>query len=167
MFLRNMTVVFHLYNTFLIIVIILTTYSGAQINPIQESAKDWPPGWTEKCINCLCEAATGCNQTIGCIGEYCGMFHIGRPYWIDADNPTLLGDNSESSEAFTRCVRDPYCASRTVNQYVNKFLRDCNNDGTLSCDDYARLHYFGYGECSKPANEVWFYKAFRRCFFQN
>ena len=63
-----------------------------------ENPQEWPPGWTEKCIGCICEAASGCNQTIGCLGEFCGMFLISRSYWVDAGSPVLLGDSPNNEE---------------------------------------------------------------------
>lgn len=62
------------------------------------TGEEWPPGWTEKCLGCICEAASDCNQTIGCLGDYCGMFLVSRTYWVDAGAPVLIGDDPNRIE---------------------------------------------------------------------
>ncbi|XP_065219084.1 lysozyme 1-like [Planococcus citri] len=133
----------------------------------QQNSQEWPPGWTEKCIGCICEAASGCNQTIGCLGEFCGMFLFSRSYWVDSGSPVILGDDPNNQDAFVRCAVDSYCASRAVNQYIQKFIQDCNHDGSLSCDDYARMHFFGFVQCDRAINRTPYYRVFQRCFQKN
>lgn len=59
--------------------------------------EEFPPGWTEKCIGCMCEASSGCNQTLECIEQnevkYCGVFLLSDVYWQDAGMPVLQGDD--------------------------------------------------------------------------
>jgi len=59
--------------------------------------EEFPPGWTEKCIGCMCEASSGCNQTLECIEQnevkYCGVFLLSDVYWQDAGTPVLQGDD--------------------------------------------------------------------------
>ncbi|XP_050535823.1 lysozyme-like [Daktulosphaira vitifoliae] len=127
----------------------------------------WPPGWTEKCIGCICEASSGCNQTLECVEQndvkYCGVFLLSDIYWQDAGAPVLIGDDPNRIGAFERCVRDPYCAARAVNQYIQRYAKDCNRDGTISCDDYVRLHYFGEANCNTPIGSLPYYRVFRNC----
>ncbi|XP_050430202.1 lysozyme-like [Adelges cooleyi] len=128
---------------------------------------EWPPGWTEKCIGCICEASSGCNQTLECIEQndvkYCGVFLLSDIYWQDAGTPVLLGDDPSRIGAFERCVRDPYCAARAVNQYIQRYAKDCNRDGVISCDDYVRLHYFGEANCERPIASLPYYRVFKSC----
>ncbi|XKL66939.1 hypothetical protein PGB90_010359 [Kerria lacca] len=152
---------------FILINFILLSNSRKGLTQNNVEQNEWPPGWTEKCLSCICEATSSCNQTLECLGEYCGMFLISRSYWIDAGSPVLQKDNVNETEAFQRCVTDPYCASRTVNQYVQRFIQDCNNDGILSCDDYARLHYLGYLQCTRALRNVTYYRIFQTCFQRN
>lgn len=70
-----------------------------QINDF--TGEEWPPGWTEKCLGCICEATSDCNQTIGCLGDYCGMFLVSHTYWVDAGAPVLIGDDSNKIEGNT------------------------------------------------------------------
>jgi len=60
-------------------------------------AEEVPPGWTEKCIGCMCEASSGCNQTLECMEQnevkYCGVFLLSDVYWQDAGTPVLQGDD--------------------------------------------------------------------------
>lgn len=37
----------------------------------------------DKCLGCLCEAATGCNVNT-CHGSICGPFSLTWAYWSDA-----------------------------------------------------------------------------------
>ncbi|CAH0393387.1 unnamed protein product [Bemisia tabaci] len=125
------------------------------------------PGWTEKCITCICDASSGCNETIGCLQDnnvkYCGMFLISHPYWKDAGEPVLDFDNPTRPGAFETCTLDSYCASRTVNQYVTRFFTDCNRNKRIECDDHARIHFFGAARCTAPIEDTLYYKDFRRC----
>jgi len=66
-------------------------------NIILSLAEEFPPGWTEKCIGCMCEASSGCNQTLECMEQnevkYCGVFLLSDVYWQDAGTPVLQGDD--------------------------------------------------------------------------
>lgn len=45
----------------------------------------------------MCEASSGCNQTLECLEQnevkYCGVFLLSDVYWQDAGAPVLLGDD--------------------------------------------------------------------------
>lgn len=41
------------------------------------------------CFGCICEAASGCNVTVGCDDSVCGPFRITWGYWADAGKPKL------------------------------------------------------------------------------
>ncbi|XP_063243618.1 uncharacterized protein LOC134542938 isoform X1 [Bacillus rossius redtenbacheri] len=58
------------------------------------------------CVRCLCEAASNCNETVGCHKGYCGPFFISRNYWLDAGGRPLPGDDPDRSEGLQRRRRD-------------------------------------------------------------
>lgn len=72
-------------------------------------AEEFPPGWTEKCIGCMCEASSGCNQTLECMEQnevkYCGVFLLSEIYWQDAGTPVLQGDDPNRIGGTARCVK--------------------------------------------------------------
>ncbi|KAK2586776.1 hypothetical protein KPH14_011803 [Odynerus spinipes] len=102
------------------------------------------------CLGCICEAASGCNTTLGCDGDVCGPFRITWAYWADAGKLTLNNEAPTNDGAYARCVNDPFCASRAVENYMNKFGQDCNRDGAVNCDDFVRIHRHGGNACSNP-----------------
>ncbi|GLG98129.1 Uncharacterized protein GBIM_04739 [Gryllus bimaculatus] len=120
-------------------------------------------GPDDLCLGCICEATTNCNLTFGCSRGLCGPFLISQPYWKDAGEPTLQGDSPQREGAYLRCVRDPYCAAATVRQYMNKFAQDCNVNGHVECDDFARIHYLGGYQCNLPMESLLYYQVFRQC----
>ncbi|CAL7948102.1 unnamed protein product [Xylocopa violacea] len=112
------------------------------------------------CFGCICEAASGCNATIGCDGSVCGPFRITWNYWADAGKPTL--DGQSDGDAYSRCVNDVECAARTVEGYMTKFSQDCNGDGTINCDDFLRIHRLGGYGCSGFLNAE-YEDTYKRC----
>ncbi|XP_046406711.1 lysozyme-like [Ischnura elegans] len=101
---------------------------------------------SEVCLGCICNAISGCNRTLTCSGDVCGIFRITWAYWSDAGKPVIEGDDPAAQGAYPRCVNEPYCAAATVRGYMARFRQDCNGDGVINCDDYARLHLLGgYG----------------------
>ncbi|XP_050716992.1 lysozyme-like isoform X3 [Eriocheir sinensis] len=117
------------------------------------------------CMDCLCEAATGCNFTAKCgTGSYfCGPFHISWGYWADAGKPVLQHDKPERKGAFETCAIDPYCSANIVSEYMNKFSKDCDGDGVVSCRDYARIHKLGRNGCAAPLPPGGFTTRFEEC----
>ncbi|XP_050716991.1 lysozyme-like isoform X2 [Eriocheir sinensis] len=123
------------------------------------------------CMDCLCEAATGCNFTAKCgTGSYfCGPFHISWGYWADAGKPVLQHDKPERKGAFETCAIDPYCSANIVSEYMNKFSKDpkkggCNGDGKIDCIDYAYMHRLGGYTCKDPSmTSTTFFERFNTC----
>ncbi|XP_050716988.1 lysozyme-like isoform X6 [Eriocheir sinensis] len=120
------------------------------------------------CMDCLCEAATGCNFTVKCQKTYpgayfCGPFHISWGYWADAGKPVLQHDNPEGERAFEHCATDRYCSAKIVKQHMNKFGKDCDGDGVVSCRDYARIHKLGRNGCAAPLPPGGFTTRFEEC----
>ncbi|KAK9296868.1 hypothetical protein QLX08_009265 [Tetragonisca angustula] len=112
----------------------------------QASTGQEPVTVSRVCLGCICEAASGCNVTIGCDESVCGPFRITWGYWADAGKPTL-NDNAKEN-AYVQCVNDPYCAARAVEGYMAKFAQDCDGDGNINCYDFLRIHRFGGYGCS-------------------
>ncbi|XP_014219782.1 lysozyme 3-like [Copidosoma floridanum] len=100
------------------------------------------------CLGCICQAASGCNVTQGCIGDICGPFHITWGYWADSGKPTLNGQPATDKDAYANCANDAQCAARAVQGYMDVYGQDCNKDGKINCDDFARIHYLGGYGCS-------------------
>lgn len=110
---------------------------------------------TELCLNCICEAISGCNATSICVNPekgVCGLFRITWAYWVDAGKLTINGEAPDSDHAFIHCANDPHCAANTVQNYMKQFNQDCNGDGEMDCHDYARIHKMGGYGCK--SNEV-------------
>ncbi|KAK6626518.1 hypothetical protein RUM43_003710 [Polyplax serrata] len=124
---------------------------------------EYLPDLTPSCLGCICEATTNCNLTIGCLGQHCGPFFISRAYWKEAGSPVLYGDTPTRVEAYETCVNDPYCAATTLTRYMFRFAQDCNENGVLECDDYARIHYLGGEQCHLPVHRFGYYGVFRNC----
>ncbi|XP_020277533.1 lysozyme-like [Pseudomyrmex gracilis] len=126
-------------------VALFCVYSYAQL--------EVPPGAVSRaCIGCICEVSSGCNTTIGCSESVCGPFAITWGYWADAGKPTLNGEPSTSSDAYPRCVNDPYCAARAIQGYMAKYAQDCTGNGVVDCEDYLRVHRLGAGACTGTLN---------------
>ncbi|XP_003708146.1 lysozyme [Megachile rotundata] len=104
------------------------------------------------CLGCICEAASGCNVTLGCDESVCGPFRITWRYWADAGKPVLDNNSNSNQDGYVQCVSDAYCAARTVQGYMDKFAQDCNGDGKINCDDFLRIHRLGGYGCSAPLN---------------
>ncbi|XP_031844191.1 lysozyme [Nomia melanderi] len=115
---------------------------------------------SKTCFGCICEAASGCNVTIGCEGSVCGPFRITWNYWADAGKPKLKGSSDE--DAYQKCVNDPFCGADTVQGYMDKFAQDCNGDGNIDCDDFLRIHRLGGYGCSAPLNAK-YENAYKLC----
>ncbi|KAG8231369.1 hypothetical protein J437_LFUL008917 [Ladona fulva] len=106
----------------------------------------------------MCEAATGCNLTIGCDGGYCGPFHVSRVYWVDAGSIVLPDDEQIREGAYQDCANDYHCGLRIVTGYL-----DCNEDDVVDCNDYALIHYNGGYRCEKSISHSRFYKRYSAC----
>ncbi|XP_018319801.1 lysozyme-like [Agrilus planipennis] len=103
----------------------------------------------DKCIQCLCAAASACNLQAGCEGGYCGPFQIERRYWMDSGRPTVANDDPDRDGAYETCGTDYSCSLNTLRSYIIRYATDCNGDGVTNCDDYAMLNYNGRNFCDK------------------
>ncbi|RZF47247.1 hypothetical protein LSTR_LSTR004956 [Laodelphax striatellus] len=136
---------------------------AVQAAVVRESGADELPEFTEACLGCICDATSACNLTIGCTAGLCGPFLIGRQYWFDAGAPVLAGDSWQRSGAYEACTVDPYCSTSTMYNYMSRYIQDCNGDGEITCDDYARIHYLGGLQCDMPIHNYAYYRVFRQC----
>ncbi|KAK2716063.1 transmembrane protease serine 11D-like isoform X1 [Artemia franciscana] len=120
------------------------------------------------CILCICEGATkNCTKEsdIQRRQGFYGMFAMQKEYWLDGGKLRLREDDKLSPDAaFRRCATDVECSSNTVKTYLRKYKKDCNFDGNIDCDDYARLHYHGPTGCSSPNRQHrQYWKAYTAC----
>jgi len=117
---------------------------------------------TDVCLGCICEASSGCDRSLKCGGDVCGLFRITWGYWSDGGKPTQAGEAVDSPNAYANCVNEPYCAAKTIQGYMKKFGQDCNGDGRIDCYDYAAIHKMGGYGC-KNELPVAYSKAFNEC----
>jgi len=127
------------------------------------------PGPSPNCLGCICEASSGCNQTIGCsshAGYHCGPFLISWNFWKEVEQPVLRqGDNPDRKGAFEECANDLHCAADTVALYLKKFPQDCDGDGRISCLDHAMVHKLGGYSCAtpQPVPQQPYFAALQQC----
>ncbi|XP_053693932.1 lysozyme-like [Sabethes cyaneus] len=114
------------------------------------------------CFHCICEASTGCSSRMQCDQGYCGPFSISRAYWIDAGKVVKGDDDSTRWGSYEDCANQYDCATNIITQYMEKYGKDCNNDGLVDCIDYAMLHINGGPTCHLPLN-LDFRKKFLSC----
>ncbi|ETN63753.1 lysozyme i-1 [Anopheles darlingi] len=98
------------------------------------------------CLRCMCEASTGCGGQVTECRQTVVLPH---------DTPTRWG-------AFEDCANDYNCATDIINQYMEKYGTDCNNDGVVDCVDYTMLHINGGPLCHQPLRGA-FANSFSKC----
>ncbi|XP_058819470.1 lysozyme 2-like [Topomyia yanbarensis] len=118
------------------------------------------------CFRCICEASTGCSNRLQCGQGYCGPFSISRAYWIDAGKVVKAQDDPNRWGAYEDCANQYDCATHIMTQYMEKYGKDCNNDGLVDCVDYAMLHINGGPTCHLPLNSD-FGRKFGSCLQKN
>lgn len=65
---------------------------------------------------------------------------------------------------FVTCVNSRTCSEAAVINYMERYGRDCDGDGKVTCGDYARIHTAGVSGCDKPWIELTpFWIAFQDC----
>lgn len=70
------------------------------------------------------------------VGAYCGPFLLSWGYWAD-------GGKSGNGLDYVSCANNKTCAGLSVQGYMNKWNKDCNNDGVIDCTDFALIHKLG------------------------
>ncbi|XP_052869241.1 lysozyme-like [Anopheles cruzii] len=134
-------------------VLVGVTLCGVQADVSHVAGQENPV--TDVCLSCICEASSGCDASVRCSGDVCGMFRITWAYWADAGKPVQLGDSPDSQHAYANCANEPYCAARTVQGYMRKFGQDCNGDGVIDCFDHAIIHKLGGYNCKNQVPIVY------------
>ncbi|XP_049771471.1 invertebrate-type lysozyme 6-like [Schistocerca cancellata] len=104
----------------------------------------------DSCFGCICEASSQCNPKLGCNNGVCGLFQITKPYWLDAGSPIVPGTSPDAEDAFERCTTHTFCALETVQLYMARYGKDCNNNGNVDCHDFALIHHLGPSCDGKP-----------------
>lgn len=125
---------------------------------------------SERCLQCLCEASTECNEDIGCSvdgpNQYlCGPYAISYQYWKDGGSP---GKNPSDPLDFEQCLNDKSCAEAAIKGYMYRWAQDCNGDGYIDCYDWALLHKAGPTLCNgtwAQKSDFWF--SFTTCYANN
>jgi len=120
---------------------------------------------SDKCLGCICEASTNCEQNHGCTeAGVCGPMLISWPFWADAGKYVIKGTSPNDKNAYSDCANDLYCSGATVRGYMAKYKKDCNGDGRIDCEDFARLHKLGYQSCDGSAiTQSEYYSKFKSC----
>lgn len=120
---------------------------------------------TKECMDCICEASSGCNLQSTCpldggpthhMPKTCGAYQFDRNYW------TLSGRPGRSFES---CANEKSCSEETVGRYTHQMAFDCNEDGVIDCLDYASIHRVGPKSC----NTQWllespYWQSFEQCY---
>lgn len=117
------------------------------------------------CLGCLCEAASGCNVTIGCGGGLCGALRITREYFIDSE---INAEPQYANVLFESCAQNLECSAAIVRKYMAKFaprVGDCSGDGIITCIDFALIHRFGPRSCRnhKVLSQFEFFQRYEPC----
>lgn len=50
------------------------------------------------CMSCICVAISGCDKTLKCEADVCGMFRITKGFWIDAGRLKLSNEDVSASD---------------------------------------------------------------------
>ncbi|XP_022236369.1 lysozyme-like [Limulus polyphemus] len=121
---------------------------------------------SQKCLDCLCEASSGCALSTQCHNEaenyFCGPYLITYSYWSEGGSP---GKDPNNPQDFEVCLKDRTCAEKAVVGYMKKWGKDCDNDGNITCYDFARIHKAGPIGCNTTSVlNTPYWAIFNRCF---
>ncbi|KAF5282601.1 hypothetical protein FQA39_LY05008 [Lamprigera yunnana] len=137
------------------------------INLVVYSQEVFVSNLSNKCLRCLCYAASNCDLARGCSGGFCGPYQLGYSYWKDAGSPTLSRNDRNSITAFQNCALTFPCAQGTIREYMARYGQDCNNDGITDCDDFAMINFNGAFQCDQPLSTTaegrTFWLRYTRC----
>lgn len=126
-------------------------------------------GLNDDCLQCICRASSGCDHQLRCITrgtdeKRCGPFQLTEDYWTKAGSP---GDDASNFIAFETCSTDMDCAVEAVTNYIKRYKKDCDGDGSATCMDFARLHRLKPDECEDTEKLVndpeSYWEKFQRC----
>uniref|UniRef100_A0A1A9WCA2 lysozyme n=1 Tax=Glossina brevipalpis TaxID=37001 RepID=A0A1A9WCA2_9MUSC len=115
---------------------------------------------TRQCLHCLCAMTTGC-QADGCGTELpCNLYQISELYWNEAGRPQLNDRNhnkyyndydetDKNINEYVACTGNRICSEQTISSYMQRYSRDCNQDGIIDCQDYIILQVLGQNGCMR------------------
>jgi len=113
---------------------------------------------TQKCIDCICQIESQCNENIGCVMDVgslsCGAYQIKEPYWEDCGRP---GGDWQS------CAKTKTCSVTCINAYMDRYATECTGGRTPTCQDYARIHNGGPTGCKETSTEGYWGKISACC----
>lgn len=132
-------------------------------NSVEEPEKPPLIPMSNECMECICDAASGCNLETRCsghpldeTGRVCGPYQMDTNYW-------RLG--GKIGGEFEKCANEKECAEQTVSRFVRRMAYDCNEDGVVDCLDYAAIHRGGPKSCNTQwLLESKFWNAFEQCY---
>jgi hypothetical protein len=113
---------------------------------------------SSECLQCICEASSNCDFSVGCGADTCGPYGVTWGYWNDALRPVLDQDSPVADGAYARCANDGQCAARAVQNYMLRYGHDCNGDEEVTCYDFAAIHRSGSNNCGAQLDINYFNK---------
>lgn len=134
-----------------------------------------------ECLDCICDASSNCIESVQCISQQreknrCGLYMISWNQFKESDISLTTSLNSASSsnqknaqdyeeKLYYECTTDKDCAEKLIHLYIEKHLKDCNNDGKVDCHDIAAIHRVGPEQCNSGKfliSQYW--KDFNTCY---
>lgn len=135
-----------------------------------------------ECLDCICDASSNCDSTVQCISKQreknrCGLYMISWNQYKESDIAlTTLMSSLTSSHSSSKnedldeklyhdCSTDKNCAEKLIHLYIEKYSKDCNNDGKIDCYDIAAIHRVGPDQCNSNkflGSQYW--RDFSHCF---
>lgn len=129
------------------------------------------------CLECICDASSNCDTSVQCISKQreknrCGMYMISWNQFQESDIsstslatiPPGLSEDAAEERLYYDCSTDKNCAEKLIHLYIEKYQRDCNNDGKIDCYDIAAIHRVGPENCNSGkflSSQYW--KDFKNC----
>ena len=130
------------------------------------------------CLECICDASSNCDTTVQCISKQreknrCGLYMISWNQFQESDvsliNPAAAtgsgGGEDDDEKFYHECATDRNCAEKLMHLYIEKYQKDCNNDGRFDCYDIAAIHRVGPDNCNSGkflSSQYW--KDFKICY---
>uniref|UniRef100_A0A1B0BRB0 lysozyme n=1 Tax=Glossina palpalis gambiensis TaxID=67801 RepID=A0A1B0BRB0_9MUSC len=87
--------------------------------------------------------------------------HLGR---MRHDNGrSMTNQNTE----YVTCARNRICSEQTINSYMQRYSRDCNQDGIIDCQDYIALQMLGQNGCMRQQMSATHISLMNECLKQH
>ncbi|XP_074600574.1 uncharacterized protein LOC141854693 isoform X2 [Brevipalpus obovatus] len=127
-----------------------------QVEPELTTTVDMIPSQVidSECLRCICSASTDCDLNATCTDNRCGPYMISRDQYEKADQP---------GESFNSCASSKNCSELVLQRFMAKNAQDCNNDGTINCEDFAAFHKFGFNCNDNRLRSTNFWYHFEYC----